>query len=91
MKPVESMTPAAKALIMKNTFLSGLKAGIVFPRIGRQTPMAPATRMEAMAAILYLRAKVLLCSSLSDSHVHSPRARMGSTAMRKKRWTTTSL
>ncbi|OMP03765.1 hypothetical protein COLO4_10211 [Corchorus olitorius] len=58
--PVANIIPAAKALIMKKKFLSGRKALIVFPSRGTQTPMAPATKMDAMAAAWYFRAKGLL-------------------------------
>ncbi|OAY83532.1 hypothetical protein ACMD2_00257 [Ananas comosus] len=51
MKPVARMTPAAKALIAKNTSRSGRSAGTVRLRCGRQQPMAPQTRMETKAAI----------------------------------------
>ncbi|KAL7227238.1 hypothetical protein ACSBR1_022157 [Camellia fascicularis] len=56
MKPVARITPAANALMMKNTSFSGRSAGTDLPSTGRQTPIAPATRIEAMAANLYLSA-----------------------------------
>ncbi|CAI9787115.1 unnamed protein product [Fraxinus pennsylvanica] len=68
----------AKAFIMKKKLLSGLKAGMVFPKTGRQTPIALATRIDASAANLYLSAKILLRSSSSASQVHSPKTAVGS-------------
>jgi hypothetical protein len=65
--------------MMKKIFLSGLKTGIVFPRIGRQTPTAPAKRIEAIATALYFKASDLfLPSPPPASHVHSAKARVGS-------------
>ena len=78
MNPVDNITPAAKALMKKKMSFSGRKAGMVFPSIGIQTPNAPATRMEAIAASLYLRAWVLSRPSSSVSHVQSPKAEEGS-------------
>nr|GLL36211.1 hypothetical protein PanWU01x14_301810 [Ipomoea trifida] len=78
MNPVERITPAANALIIKNKFLSGLSAGTAdLPSTGKETPMALATRIDAMAPSLYLRAKLLSLSSSSDSQVHSPRTIVG--------------
>lgn len=44
------MTPAANALMRKNTSLSGRSAGTRRPSTGRQQPSAPHTRMEKKAA-----------------------------------------
>lgn len=72
------ITPAAKALITKNTSFS-TKA---LPRIGRETPIALAVRIEAIAASLYFNASDLFSSPVSDSHVQSPRTETG--RMRRK-------
>jgi len=64
--------------MMKKIFFSGLRAGIdVFPRIGRQTPTAPAKRIEAIATALYFKASDLFLSPPPPpaSHVHSPKAK----------------
>ncbi|KAJ0590664.1 hypothetical protein HanIR_Chr04g0200001 [Helianthus annuus] len=70
-KPVANMTPAANALIIKKPSFSGLKAGTTLPMKGIHTPRAPATRMEASAMSLYLRASLFLPSFSSGSQVHS--------------------
>ncbi|KAK7836356.1 hypothetical protein CFP56_022691 [Quercus suber] len=85
MNPVDNITPAAKALMKKKMSFSGRKAGMAFPSIGIQTPIAPATRMEAIAASLYLRALVLSRPSSSVSHVQSPKAEEGSRRKTQKR------
>lgn len=85
MNPVANITPAAKALMMKKIGFSGCNDGIVFPRIGMQTPTAPATRMEAIAPSLYFRASLLLPPSSSASHVHSAEARAGSKRRMQKK------
>ncbi|KAK8705800.1 hypothetical protein V6N13_049391 [Hibiscus sabdariffa] len=71
MNPVARITPAANALIMKNRSFSGLNAGIRDPNNGRLTPIAPATRMEAMAPSLYRSASALSRRTPSSSQVHS--------------------
>lgn len=86
MKPVARMTPAAKALMIKKTSLSGEIAGIHLPRIGRQTPMAPATRMEKTAMIFRGRALDLSRPSSSEEQSQSAwakRGRRSSEAMKK--------
>lgn len=77
MKPVARMTPAAKALIMKNTSFSGLRAGIFLLSNGRLTPSAPATRMDAIEPNLYLSASFLFGGVASSLHVHSPKTIVG--------------
>lgn len=84
MKPVDNITPAAKALMIKKISFSGLNAGITLPRSGIQTPIALATSIDANAAILYLRALDLSLSSSSSSHVHSASAKVGSIIKRMK-------
>lgn len=56
MNPVASITPAAKALIMKNMSFSGRRAENLRPRRGRLMPAAPEVRTPAMAASLSLSA-----------------------------------
>jgi len=46
--PVARITPAAKALTMKNMSFLGLRAGILLLSNGRLTPRAPATSTEAI-------------------------------------------
>ncbi|PPS04812.1 hypothetical protein GOBAR_AA15850 [Gossypium barbadense] len=81
--PVDNMTPAAKALMTKKMSFLGRKASIVFPSSGKQTPMALATRIETIAAILYFKASALFRSSSSGSHVQYPRTN-GENKMKKK-------
>ncbi|KAH0850072.1 hypothetical protein HID58_095810 [Brassica napus] len=49
-KPVAKITPAANAFTNMKKLLSDLR-----PKIGKQTPNTPATKMEKIAPILYLR------------------------------------
>ena len=88
MKPVARITPAAKALIMKKMWFSGFRAGTFFPSRGMLTPAAPATRMEAIAASLYLSDSPPLlgwseCSA--SSHEQSDKTKLGRKKMRRMR------
>lgn len=85
MKPVARITPAAKALIMKKTSFSGRRAGILLPNIGRETPIALATRMEQIATSLNLRAVVLSRLRDSVSKPHSAETERGTRRRRKKK------
>lgn len=62
MNPVAKITPAANALIKKNTSLSGLTYETFLTKNGRETPAALAMRIETIATSLYLSASVVLCS-----------------------------
>lgn len=77
MKPVERMTPAAKDLMTKKMFFSGLMAGIHLPRVGIQTPREPATRMEKIAASFNGIARDRWSSSSSASQLQSAWVRTG--------------
>ncbi|CAA7394202.1 unnamed protein product [Spirodela intermedia] len=56
MKPVERMTPEAKAFTTKKRFLSGDSAGTDREKSGKQMPIMLATRMVAMAMTFSFRA-----------------------------------
>lgn len=77
------MTPAAKALITKNTSLSGLMVANDLPRIGIRTPMAPALRIAAMAINFSVSALALSRASRLVVQSQSPEAR--SCGKRRKR------
>lgn len=66
-KPVDRMTPAAKALIIKKRLFSGSKAETRLPRIGRETPIPLAIKMERTPPVLYFNARFL--SLLMDCSV----------------------
>lgn len=87
MNPVARITPAAKALIMKKISFSGLKLGILRPSSGMLTPTAPAKRIVAIEANLYLSASLLFFSVISASHVQlqSPDTRVGERIIKRNR------
>ncbi|KAH6785244.1 hypothetical protein C2S51_037699 [Perilla frutescens var. frutescens] len=85
MNPVDRITPAANAFTMKKRLLSGLNAGNLLAATGRHTPAAPATRIDASAAALYLSARVLFRSSFSGSLVQLPRTTAGSKKITAKK------
>lgn len=84
-RPVDKMTPAAKALIRKTKGLSGPNAGTDLTIIGRQTPIAPETRIVAMAANFKCRAEELLSAATSEAHSQAVAAAGGSTAAASRR------
>nr|GLL49131.1 hypothetical protein ACMD2_00257 [Ipomoea trifida] len=49
MNSVDRITPARNALMNKNKFLSGRKAGTTLPVNIKETPKTPPTRMDASA------------------------------------------
>jgi hypothetical protein len=85
MNPVASITPAAKALIMKKISFSGRKVGIFLPNIGRETPIALAIRIELIATSLNLRAFALSRPCESSLQVHSAETKMGTKSKRRRR------
>lgn len=85
-KPVERITPAAKAFTMKNMSFSGLRAEILLPSKGRLTPRPPEIRTEAIEPSLYFRASPAAASlflrSDRSQEQPSPEATAGKTMMR---------
>lgn len=88
MKPVARITPAAKALTIKKISLSGRRAGIFFPKIGRETPSALAMSIEVIATSLNCSALALSLFSVPVSlPVHSAATRRGRRSRKQKRIT----